>query len=51
MIEGNATMDVSSFVSEMIMPITATVNIVDAEIIAGKHDNLCRLHIQNMDGS
>ncbi|KAM9443960.1 adhesion G-protein coupled receptor F3 [Clarias gariepinus] len=34
MIEGNATMDVSSFVSEMIMPITATVNIVDAEIIA-----------------
>ncbi|XP_060721053.1 adhesion G-protein coupled receptor F3 [Tachysurus vachellii] len=34
MIEGNATMDVSGFVAEMIMPITATVSIVDAEIIA-----------------
>ncbi|XP_046692517.1 adhesion G-protein coupled receptor F3 isoform X2 [Silurus meridionalis] len=33
MIEGNATMDVSGFVSEMIMPITSTASIVDAEII------------------
>lgn len=40
MIEGNATMDVSGFVTEMIMPITATVSIVDAEIIAGKHDKI-----------
>ncbi|KAG7316807.1 hypothetical protein KOW79_020348 [Hemibagrus wyckioides] len=34
MIEGNATMDVSGFVSEMIMPVTATTSIVEAEIIA-----------------
>ncbi|KAF4082413.1 hypothetical protein AMELA_G00151540 [Ameiurus melas] len=33
MIEGNATMDVSAFVSEMIMAITTTTSIVDAEII------------------
>lgn len=37
MIEGNATMDVSGFVSEMIMPVTDTASIVGAEIIAGKH--------------
>lgn len=38
MIEGNATLDVSAFVSEMIMPVTATTTIVDAEIIGRKHD-------------
>ncbi|KAK3542605.1 hypothetical protein QTP86_031308, partial [Hemibagrus guttatus] len=34
MIEGNATMDVSGFVAEMIMPVTDTASIVEAEIIA-----------------
>lgn len=41
MIEGNATMDVSGFVADMIMPVTDTVSIIDAEIIAGKHDREC----------
>lgn len=38
MIEGNATMDVSGFVSDIIMPVTDTTTIVDAEIIARKHE-------------
>lgn len=40
MIEGNATMDVSGFVADMIMPVTATVSITDAEIIAGETEML-----------
>lgn len=43
MIEGNATMDISGFVSEFISLTTGTATIVDAELIGGECKILCEI--------